>query len=324
MLDLYTLPSIPYDFAGSGAADALFGLFRAVSDVEPNAVLKALLKPVRVSLDEISDFWQTIPATSRLAGMSDLPAGPELDAANVFFRRLVCLHGRAALLADMYRGVGFSHAKVATGFLQILNTPEETTLLKDLGKFHRACTWENILIKSAIPQAVVSIIEGKTPGPRAVARGTVQTAAGVPEDVLSELATVLPDGGGQDNLPAVESVRTRNGKAFKYLVSQCPASLTPFFQGPFGLQKSVWPGFTLSLTASSPHVLRLSHSQIPHVQAWDGCEPQEDCGQGGRDHLGHHGRPPPMGTGRSVHPLLWAVRRHRADFVCIVPSPSSA
>lgn len=240
LLDLYAMPCVPYDFAGSGAADSLFALFRSVSDVNPNAVLSALLKPVRQSLDETRDLWDTMQPTSKLAPLTDLQPGPELDAANVTFRRLICLHGRVALLADMYRGVGFSHAKVATGFLQILNTPEETQVLCDLGKLHRACVWENILIKSAIPDAVVSIINGGSKGGGTeIARGQTQTVAGVPADVLEDINAGLigdekKDGKGETavtSTPAGESVKTRNGKAFKYLISQLPASLTPFFQG---------------------------------------------------------------------------------------------
>jgi len=250
LLDLYALPCVPYDFAGSAAADSLFALFRAVSDVNPNAVLQALLKPVRQSLNETRDLWDTMQPTSKLSPLTDLEAGPELDAANATFRRLICLHGRVALLADMYRGVGFSHSKVATGFLQILNTPEETQVLLDLGRLHRACVWENILIKSAIPDAVVSIHGGTKGGGPEIARGQTQTVAGVPEDVLEDINAGLVVAGGDDKKdgqavsgdagvkssdttagPSAEPVKTRNGKAFKYLISQLPASLTPFFQG---------------------------------------------------------------------------------------------
>jgi E3 ubiquitin-protein ligase HUWE1 len=132
----------------------------------------------------------------------------------------------------MYRGIGFAHAKVATGFLQILNTPEETAILEDLGKLHRACVWENILIKSALPQAVVAIDGGTTGGGPSVARGQMQTVAGVPDDILEDINNGLPDPTKNGDGPAAgDSVQTRNGKAFKYLVSQLPASLTPFSQG---------------------------------------------------------------------------------------------
>lgn len=250
LLDLYALPCVPYDFAGSAAADSLFALFRAVSDVNPNAVLTALLKPVRQSLDETRDLWDSMQPTSKLAPLTDLEAGPELEAANVTFRRLICLHGRVALLADMYRGVGFSHSKVATGFLQILNTPEETQVLLDLGRLHQACVWENILIKSAIPDAVVSIHGGTKGGGPEIARGQTQTVAGVPEDVLEDINAGLVVAGEEKkdspaqigdavtkpldattSGPPAEPMKTRNGKAFKYLISQLPASLTPFFQG---------------------------------------------------------------------------------------------
>lgn len=73
LLDLYALPCIPYDFSGSETADSLCALFQAVSDVEPNGVLTALLKPVRTSLDETRDFWSTMGPTSKLSGMTSLP-----------------------------------------------------------------------------------------------------------------------------------------------------------------------------------------------------------------------------------------------------------
>ncbi|CDZ98238.1 E3 ubiquitin-protein ligase/Putative upstream regulatory element binding protein [Phaffia rhodozyma] len=231
LLDLYAMPCIPYDFAGSQAADSLFALFRAMSEVNPNAVLSALLKPVRTSLDQTAEFWSTLESTSKLSGLTDLPAGPELDKANDTFRKLVCLHGRIALLADMYRGVGFGHAKVATGFLQILTGPEEATTFMDLGKLHRACLWENILIKATIPEAVVAVNPShQGGGGNDVARGQTATVAGVPRDVLDDISSMTEGKKVADLFAAPGSKRIRNGKAFKYLVSQLPASLTNFNQ----------------------------------------------------------------------------------------------
>jgi E3 ubiquitin-protein ligase HUWE1 len=72
LLDLYALPCIPYDFAGSDTADSLCALFQAISDINPNAVLSALLKPVRTSLDETKEFWSTMGPSSKLSGMTNL------------------------------------------------------------------------------------------------------------------------------------------------------------------------------------------------------------------------------------------------------------
>lgn len=230
ILNFYTLPCLPYDFAGSAAADALFALVQVSSEADPTAVLTVLLQPVRVSLDATRSFWAEMGTESKLSGLTELPKGPELDEANTTFRRLIALHGRVALLADMYRGVGFSHARIATSFLQLLNLEDSAQLLIDLGKLHRACVWENILIKTAIPAAVVSVNDGQHGGGPSVARGQMQTVAGVPDDVLQDINTGLTDSRSL-NLTTDDTVRTRNGKALKYLISQMPASLTPFFQG---------------------------------------------------------------------------------------------
>jgi E3 ubiquitin-protein ligase HUWE1 len=66
LLDLLSLPSIPYDFTGSSSARSLCSLFNIMGEAAPIPVLLTIIKSLRGALSENKPFWETIKPESPL------------------------------------------------------------------------------------------------------------------------------------------------------------------------------------------------------------------------------------------------------------------
>lgn len=161
-------------------------------------------------------------------------AEEELVGANVKFRKLIALHTRVTLLADIFSSATYTHGRSFLSLLSGLTSPDASNVLPDLGSLHRTCIWENIVLKSALSAQGVNVSRGHSSTSEAVSP-TAQTA-----ELQSEVnvASVLPVSERLEDSKAKEATKKegskeRNAKALKHIATQIPTSLTPFFQGMF-------------------------------------------------------------------------------------------
>ena len=148
------------------------------------------------------------------------------DAAqekNAEFRRLVHLNNLLSALCNLYITVGFAHGKVASSFLQALGASSGSTFLPDLGQLHRACIWENILLKMKIASSKITKEAEKKAADATSTEGIFS-----PVIERSELGAALLDASTDAPKQAVEEP---NFNAIKAIAHSIPAMLTPFFQG---------------------------------------------------------------------------------------------
>lgn len=132
-------------------------------------------------------------------------------------------------LCNLYITVGFAHGKVASSFLQALGASAGSTFLPDLGKLHRACIWENILLKMKVATAKIDkdIVEKKDGEP------TASDGVFSPAIERSELGAALLDPTAGATSAAKQAVEEPNFNSVKSIAHSIPAMLTPFFQGGF-------------------------------------------------------------------------------------------
>ncbi|EPQ27339.1 uncharacterized protein PFL1_06891 [Pseudozyma flocculosa PF-1] len=265
MLRFYSLPSLPYDFAASMAADSLVTLFRYVTEISPSTVLTALFRDVKQSLEVAGPIWgafhQGGDASSepRLLSLARPGSDAEAEAANATFRQLVSLSSRTHLLSDICQTFAYAGQKMPTTYLQTLLASEfsGTVSIAELGRLHRGCAWENMLLKAALPappkpssdkdQAKDKGGDGVAPssssssladaGRSASAAAATPHAGRSPPDLLPRT-----DVAGTVEQPAADAASTttaaaaetgadaRNAAALRYVSSQTLSSLTSFFQ----------------------------------------------------------------------------------------------
>ncbi|CDS01035.1 hypothetical protein, partial [Sporisorium scitamineum] len=278
LLGFYSLPCLPYDFSVSLLADSLVTLVRLMAEISPSTVLIAMLRDVKAASEEVAALFG-VPnksfasltydnTVSRLLWMAAPRDDAGAERANLAFRKLVGLCSRTHLFTDVCTITYVGH-KLPSIFLQTLvsSTTSGTISLEELGAIHRACAWENMLLKTSLPPPPPSTGAGNT-GAEAGSADSVQTASqqpassapadqsgpansngtegsstqstqvqrtpqhGVPDDLLQDLAGTVeqrsqPAGSGQAQ---EEDPRQRNAAALRYVASQIPSSLTSLFE----------------------------------------------------------------------------------------------
>ena len=135
------------------------------------------------------------------------------------------------LLSDIYATAGYAHGRSTGGLLQTLMNTGASEILPELGILHRACIWENVLLKAQVPEkeselegsAILSSLqspgESSSSEPAIAANGTHTSSA-----------TVTPTGGSGQEGPRESDPREENAKSFRHLANQIPGALSPFFQ----------------------------------------------------------------------------------------------
>ncbi|KAI9449410.1 hypothetical protein BJY52DRAFT_1215929 [Lactarius psammicola] len=227
---LTALPCIPYDFGGSVASDSLVQVIRTMFDAAPNATMNALTSWVKTSLQETSPFWSSLSRKSKFIELLD-SAGQSHADANRTFRSLITLLVRVILLSDIYATAGYAHGRSTGGLLQTLMGTGASEILPDLGVLHKACIWENVLLKAGIPEKEAEP-EGNTllsflqSSGRPSSSEPVVAANGAHTSSATVTPTEVP---GQEG-PRESDPREENAKAFRHLSNQIPGALSPFFQ----------------------------------------------------------------------------------------------
>ncbi|KAH9839447.1 uncharacterized protein C8Q71DRAFT_905985 [Rhodofomes roseus] len=246
---LTALPCLPYDFANGLTSDSFVQVIRTMAEGATSETVAFLVNIVREALDDTKDFWENPREESQFLPLVDVSVtGEDLARTNERLRRFITLHIRTSLLSDIYATAGYAHGRAAVALLQSLTGPSAKNILPDLGALHRACIWENIVLKSALasqgvdapPSSDLSSLSSLlntspqtpsagTPALRSdearptAGNQTPGTTNGV-QGESSSMSTPKPDS-QKDHDP-----KKQNAQTLKYLASQIPSSLAPFFQ----------------------------------------------------------------------------------------------
>ena len=189
--------------------------------------------------------------------------GEEEEKATAKFWKLITLHNRTSLLSDIHATAGYLHGRATQTLLQSLLIRDPNPL-QDLGAWHRACVWENIILKTVLSSrgidftpshdllssllgstnaAVQELSSSSSPGivnvssPSTAANGASSSTAtangATPAGTTNGPAPTEPSTSATTPHTAVkkeDQPRDKNAKSLKHLVSQIPSALAPFFQ----------------------------------------------------------------------------------------------
>ncbi|KAF8532676.1 hypothetical protein JB92DRAFT_2824294 [Gautieria morchelliformis] len=256
---IVTLPCIPYNYASSPGSDALVQVLRAMTDVAPTQTISKVLGQVRASLDETREFWGTMDSKSKLLCYVDISTDEQLLEGNLKFRKLIALHTRVTLMADIFSSSTYTHGRASLSLLSGLTGTDASDILPDIGALHRACIWENIVLKSALSARGVNVSRSN-PGVPSDGISLAGQATDLSNEV--EVGSALPESEQSlDEGKSKEGVKKdgpweRTAKALKHIATQIPTSLTPFFQGGARtLDRSVRLLRSQAMLRRSPYVI---------------------------------------------------------------------
>ncbi|GBC34534.2 DUF913-domain-containing protein [Rhizophagus irregularis DAOM 181602=DAOM 197198] len=226
ILKFYALPTVPYDFASSSASYSLSHLMRAIAEVDPKKSVTAIIVALNEALQGATNFLNYDGKGGLLVEYIDLDAKDtaKVEEANKTFRSLITLHGYVGLLSDVYCTPVFSHGKSVSSVIEAFVGPD-SEVIPSLGKLHRTCVWENVILKSSVPKSwYASQTKPKKP-------------FNLPEiSTSSAISAILDDYDKETtdtNEPSVDqnNRQVKNAKYLKFLISHIPSCLTSLFQG---------------------------------------------------------------------------------------------
>lgn len=225
-------------------SDAIVQVIRTMVEVAPVETLTHLAEKVKESLDASSDFWQATSENSKLLpfveiqGMIRLLVATEdnnellsdeedFTTGNNYFRNLVTLHNRLTLLSDVFATAGYAHSRNAMALLQ----SNALDIIPSLGRLHRACIWENIVLKNGLA--------AKNYGTNSkLASLTNPLLPSLPSDMAEDVAAASAEVQAVEPSDSNEKTAnvatwTENATALRHMANQIPNALGPFFQGDF-------------------------------------------------------------------------------------------
>ncbi|KAJ3265210.1 hypothetical protein HDU77_006065 [Chytriomyces hyalinus] len=282
LVELYTLPTLPVDFALSTTSGySLLFLFRMLMDGSSATVVPILQEALKTALDRVSEFVEYSEEKCwSLESIDFTDATPEVCAkAQGRFRSFITLECIIRLVADMFSSHNLSHSRsVAAIILAFTGKGEE--ILPLLSKLQRACLFENALLKNSVPKAWYEM----NPKKPAAANGTTPASTG---SALSRQAssmningTLVDDRASDHQLDLVDEeaingkdYRMMNTYFFKEFMTQIPTLLTGMMQGVVRVLTTK-PISVVTNRKPGQQVLEAIAKSVTEISGAGGCWPR--------------------------------------------------
>ncbi|KAI4146828.1 MAG: hypothetical protein LQ341_001971 [Variospora aurantia] len=259
VLDFASLSSLQYDFNNGPASHEIARVIHMLVEQKPHLVMPSLLDRTQAAIDVLEPLSNNEDGLAYFAKYTtpDQTVPEALDDSPYngtrIVKHLVFTHTFCNILSEVFSSPIFNTRSSHTIFTQVNLTDMYVKLVKSLGKLHRACVWEDILLQNALPDAwkEATKVKGYGLGSREADDifGVIsQDEASIEADEASQGGATNDAGSGEgttitsgtpssqkrrqslaskdEDLPQFQNVR-----ALRYLLSQIPASITPFLQG---------------------------------------------------------------------------------------------
>ena len=247
ILDFAVLPSLPYDFNNRPESQELARVVRMLVENKPHLVLPAILVRTKQTLAKLEPFTsyesnktffsQYLTDASNTTEKED----EHQHDGSMVLKAFVEVHTLCTILQEC-----FLHPIPATTrttlFGQVNLADYYCPLVDDLGKLHRVCLWEEILLQGLLPDSLKDSmkIDGHGFGTKeadSLLGLTSDSSGGAPADGASttKSETQQVDASGSLELSSSSGkggeALSRNAPILRYLLSQIPITITPFLRG---------------------------------------------------------------------------------------------
>lgn len=259
VLDFATLPSLQYDFNNGPASSEIARVIHMLVEQKPHLVMPSLLDRTQAAINVLEPLCHHTDGSAYFAKYTNpdhrVPEDVDNSPSNGtrLVKHLVFVHTFCNILYEVFSSPIFNTRSSHTVFTQVNLTDMYVKLVKSFGRLHRTCVWEDILLQNALPDAwkeatkvkgyglgsqeaddVFGLIgrdEGSLEGDETT-QDRATNGAGNSED--TNIASTAPSNKErrQSSVRKAESMpQFQNVRALRYLLSQIPASITPFLQG---------------------------------------------------------------------------------------------
>ena len=254
ILDLATLPSLPYDFNNRHESHDLTRVVHMLVEHKPHLMLPAILARIDMTLSKLDPFISFESQTTFFARyLQSSEKGKEVENVSTdgtaILKALVEAHTLCAILQECFSHPILSSTRSNhTLFSQVNLADYYAPLVKELGRLHRMCLWEEILLQRLLPDSLK--LSTKVDG-LGFGIDVADQVLGLSVENESDSANG-PTFSRRQSRPSMstesrrqslnyknrDELMLKNAPALRYLLSQIPLTITPFLQG---LGKSLVP-----------------------------------------------------------------------------------
>ncbi|KAF2834163.1 hypothetical protein M501DRAFT_1001473 [Patellaria atrata CBS 101060] len=252
LLGYASLPCLPYDFQDqvNGPGDEISRVISMLVEQKPQLALPLIIKRAQNALDHLDSVFNH---NEESAFFSMFTNGVNYDQLNesarrivdkgtTFVKALVTVHTLCQALAHTFQHQAFTHRSHQNLFTQVNLADLYARLIESLGQLQRRCVWEEILLQRSMSPNWESATRIRRPfgfGTEEADNvlGISLSAADETDPLGSE--NTQPSSGGNSSTamqPSAtsdvdkSSAQFKNTRTLRYLLSQVPTTITPFFQ----------------------------------------------------------------------------------------------
>ena len=257
ILDLATLPSLPFDFNMQKGGEEVSKVVHIMVEQKPHLVLPTLLQRTQKQLDDLQplneydgeDAFFT-EFTNVAEGPTNGQKGPYASVGTTIIKSLVNIHTLTCILSQVFSAPIFSSRSSHAPFSQVNLADMYRKVVKSLGCLHRVCVWEEILLLKRLPDAwkIGTNFKGFGMGSDEADAvfGFLSNTNEAPEDVV--MSSASPRAAGSSSTASTvrfidskkpksismekdeKTAHFKNVRSLRYVLSQIPSAVVLFFQ----------------------------------------------------------------------------------------------
>ena len=266
VLEFVNNPSLPYDFNNHPASQELARVVHMLAEQKPHLVLPSIVKQAQSAADDLINFTEHAgDSTTFQEFISTLPVEPigfgtgdkfktSLNGTTTV-KSLVKVHTLSVILQETFSQPIYNTRTSHTFFSQVNLADMYVSLIKSLGRLHKACVWEDILLQACIPEKWKETTRIKRFGIGIEDADEIFGLVGRREnddespfddaDLIPEPSSFVQTGesgsinvsmalkkaGKSPSSKEEDSPQVKNARTLRYLLNQVPSSIVPFLQG---------------------------------------------------------------------------------------------
>ena len=245
VLSLVALPNLSYDFNNHAASQELAKVIHILVEQKPHLVLPDIVVRISEAVEELRSVYESQTdegVFARFTTPGQNPTDEDVRSGTHIVKALVRVQTLCNILYEVFSPPIMNPRSTHAPFSHLNLTDFYETVVLKLGRLHGVCVWEEILLQNRLPEAwkEATRIKGYGMGSEeadevfgfihtdevpnqdqeATANGTA-SAVGQP---TSQRRKVLPSRDEQ-------TPQFKNARTLRYLLSQIPSCIVPFFQG---------------------------------------------------------------------------------------------
>ncbi|KAF2806197.1 uncharacterized protein BDZ99DRAFT_91844 [Mytilinidion resinicola] len=255
-LDFATLPCLPYKFNDpTGSSEEVSRVIQLLVEQKPHLALPSLLQRAQKAVDQLEPLMKHSSEEAFFAPFTKSPLTSEfassatrqdvLDHGTGYAKALVTVQTLCNALSLTFQSQIYNHRSTNNIFSQVNLADMYARLIESLGRLHRSCVWEEILLQNQMPSDWEKATRIKSSGfgtdeaddvlrishDRTPSFSTETTTGFADGQIASTNDSNHSEGTADSAAPRRDrdSAQFKNTQILRYLLSSVPTAITPFF-----------------------------------------------------------------------------------------------